>query len=159
LKAILACDLNGGIGFNGRLPWGSIPGDLPRFKSLTHQKAVIMGRGTYESTDMPVPLPNRKNYVVSSTLDSVKDGVTLLNSVEQAATIPDAWVIGGSLLFNSLLAHIDTIELTYVKATHTCDTWINLDQIRSEFELVHNQEWDTHSFQTWKRKCNNTLIV
>ena len=159
MKAILACDLNGGIGFNGKLPWGSIPGDLARFRSLTNKQAVIMGRGTYESSDMPVPLPNRKNFVVSSTLSVVKDGVTLLQTVEEAATIPDSWVIGGSVLFHSLLPYINTLELTYVKSEYVCDTWIDINQIRSEFEIIDATEWETHSFQTWKRKCNNTSIA
>ncbi len=49
MKLIIACDPNGGIGYENRLPWSNIQGDLPRFKRLTEGQTVIMGRNTWDS--------------------------------------------------------------------------------------------------------------
>lgn len=48
MKAIVAVDLNWGIGYKGNL-LKSIPPDLKRFKELTINKVVVMGRETFES--------------------------------------------------------------------------------------------------------------
>ena len=45
MKLILACDVNGGIGYKGKLPWDRLPADLPRFKQLTEGGVVVMGSG------------------------------------------------------------------------------------------------------------------
>ena len=49
MKLIIACDPKGGIGYNGKLPWTNLQGDLPRFKALTSNQVVLMGRKTWES--------------------------------------------------------------------------------------------------------------
>lgn len=54
------------IGFRGALPWPKLPTDLTRFKQLTSNHAIIMGRKTFESKEISsVPLPNRRNVVLS----------------------------------------------------------------------------------------------
>ena len=63
IHLIWAQDTNGGIGKNGKLPW-HISEDLKKFKSLTYNSTVIMGRKTWDS--LPIkPLPNRRNFVLS----------------------------------------------------------------------------------------------
>ena len=65
MKLILACDPKGGIGYKNKLPWNKIQGDLPRFKRLTDDCIIVMGRKTWES--LPVkPLPNRTNLIITS---------------------------------------------------------------------------------------------
>jgi dihydrofolate reductase len=49
MKLIVACDPKGGIGYNNKLPWSKIEGDLPRFKELTTGKVILMGRNTWDS--------------------------------------------------------------------------------------------------------------
>lgn len=44
MKLIIACDPKGGIGYQNKLPWDKLQGDLPRFKELTTGKIVLMGR-------------------------------------------------------------------------------------------------------------------
>ena len=72
MKLIIACDPKGGIGFNGKLPWTNLQGDLLRFKELTTGKVILMGRNTWESLPKK-PLPNRINVVVSSNTISKMD--------------------------------------------------------------------------------------
>lgn len=66
IYAILAHDLEDGIGMqDGRIPW-YIPEDLQRFKKLTMGATVIMGRRTFDSLPPKVrPLPGRRNVVIT----------------------------------------------------------------------------------------------
>ena len=45
MKLILACDPNGGIGYQNKLPWTNIRGDLPRFKRLTRSGTSQCNQG------------------------------------------------------------------------------------------------------------------
>ncbi len=62
---------NLGIGYKGQLPWGKIPEDMARFKQITANGAIIMGRKTYESIGRK--LPNRTNIIISRSLCSIGD--------------------------------------------------------------------------------------
>ena len=64
ISAIVAVDNNWGIGFNNDV-LERIPEDLQRFKSLTTDNIIIMGRNTWDS--LPIkPLPNRITIVITS---------------------------------------------------------------------------------------------
>ena len=68
LTIIAAVSDKGVIGNKGKLPW-NIPADRKRFRNLTRNHSVIMGRRTYESLEEKFrPLPERKNIVLSTTL-------------------------------------------------------------------------------------------
>ena len=45
MEILVACNMNGVIGCNNTLPW-HIPEDLKRFRELTINNVVIMGRKT-----------------------------------------------------------------------------------------------------------------
>ena len=63
INIIVAMTKDQGIGYNNKLPW-YIPDDLKRFKKLTSNSVIVMGRKTWDS--LPIkPLPNRINYVLS----------------------------------------------------------------------------------------------
>ena len=70
LTIIAAASINNVIGNNNKLIW-HIPKDLIRFKELTSNHAVIMGRKTFES--LPYPLPNRLNICLLYTSPSPRD--------------------------------------------------------------------------------------
>ena len=150
MKLIVACDPKGGIGYNNKLPWTNIQGDLPRFKALTSGKVVVMGRNTWESLPKR-PLPNRINVVVSS-----KDipEVTTMNSVPEEDTMDlrDVWLIGGAQLIKSSWHLIDEVHLTKTFAEYTCDTFIDLVKLYSEFSMVYHETNVDHTYEIWKRK-------
>src|SRR5205085_3139912 len=54
------------IGADNRLPW-RLPEDLKRFRQLTLDHAVVMGRKTFESIGKP--LPRRRNIVITRGRD------------------------------------------------------------------------------------------
>ncbi|MDR3272155.1 MAG: dihydrofolate reductase [Flavobacteriaceae bacterium] len=114
---IVAVDENNAIGKDNRLLW-HLPDDLKRFKKLTQNHAVIMGRKTFESIGRP--LPNRLNIVVSQNSKySVPDGVQLVHSLEEAVEEAEKYsknlfVIGGGKIYDQMVNLADTIEMTLV---------------------------------------------
>ena len=73
ISAIVAVDANWGIGYNGQL-LEHISDDLKRFKELTSNNTVVMGRKTWESLPNK-PLPNRFNVVLTSTPSQMEQTV------------------------------------------------------------------------------------
>ena len=111
IKAIAAMSLNRAIGVNGKLPW-HLPEDLKRFKKLTLNQPIVMGRATWESLPKK-PLPDRLNIVISST---PVDGAIWFNSIESLlAQHDDFWCIGGASIYRQLLPFVQRLELTLVK--------------------------------------------
>jgi len=153
MKLILACDPKGGIGYQNKLPWSHIEGDLPRFKELTTGKVVFMGRNTYES--LPVkPLPKRINVVVTSTF--INDVITIPRiSIRDSIHYKDAWIIGGAKLVNTSWWCIDEIHLTKTLSEYTCDAYINLLHLETNYGLESVEGFNDHIYQIWKRKWNN----
>ena len=155
MKAILACDKSGGIGKDGAMPWPKDKKDLSRFKELTQNSTIIMGRSTWESTDMPKPLPNRQNIVVSSKHLTLPELVLQIDNLTDLDIVDDFkidWCIGGAKLFHSLFDKINEIHLTHFRKNYDCDTHIDLARIRENFDLVSDQMCITHNYEIWKRK-------
>ena len=80
VSLIVAVSTNGFIGKDGSLPW-QISEDLKRFRKITSNSVVIMGKNTFLSIGKP--LPNRENIVVSTTLKSA-DGCEIVRSLDEA---------------------------------------------------------------------------
>lgn len=150
MKLIIACDPKGGIGFDGKLPWTNIQGDLPRFKALTTGKVILMGRNTWDSLPKK-PLPNRINVVVTS---QHIDGITTLTSLPARDTMDlhDVWLIGGAKLVNSSWHLLDEIHLSRTFTEYTCDTFIDIVKLEKEFMCWFKEEHTDHSYEIWKRK-------
>ena len=67
ISIIVAIATNGAIGKDNQLLW-HISEDLKYFKRVTAGHTVIMGRKTWESIGRP--LPNRRNIVISRSLNA-----------------------------------------------------------------------------------------
>ena len=155
MKAILACEKDGGIGKDGAMPWPHDKKDLQRFKRLTLGKTILMGSGTWESEGMPKPLPDRQNLVVSSRPLMLPPDVILLDDTNYKTLVVDFkvdWVIGGANLFNSLLHMFDEIHLSHLHKAYECDRHINLAQIEEKFDLLDSTIHLTHTYKIYKRK-------
>jgi dihydrofolate reductase len=137
INAILACDRLGGIPLNGVMPWPRNKEDLLFFKKMTTNSTVIMGRNTWNAVDMPSPLPNRRNIVITSNPIDGVECMTMENfKTNYIYYDSPLWIIGGAKLFHSCLDIIDTIYLTHFTQTYNCDTFIDLDYIHKTFKLV-----------------------
>jgi dihydrofolate reductase len=148
MKLILACDPNGGIGYQNTLPWSNIQGDLPRFKRLTEGQLVVMGRNTWDSLPKK-PLPNRINIVVTSR-PFVQHGVATINKL---LNYPDLyWLIGGAKLIEQAWPYINEIHLTRVYDHYACDTFIDLLYIEHNYVRTYSEMFPDHTYEIWKRK-------
>ena len=137
---IAAVAENNALGKNNELVW-HLPNDFKRFKSLTTNHHIIMGRKTFES--FPKPLPNRVHIVITRQSDYHPEGCIVVDSIEKAiAACPeneDSYIIGGGEIYNLGLPYTDIIEIT--KVHHTFDADAFFPKIKeSEWQLVEAEE-------------------
>ena len=155
MKLIIACDPDGGIGYQNRLPWTNIRGDLPRFKRLTEGQTVIMGRNTWDSLPKK-PLPGRLNIVVSSRPleDEHRYNVFRASELNNWNRPDDVefWLIGGANLINQYWKEIDEVHLTKVYDHYTCDTYVDLLYLETNFNITYSEVFPDHMYEIWKRK-------
>jgi len=81
---IVAIAENGVIGAGGAIPW-RLKSDMQRFKALTLDKPVVMGRKTFVSIGRP--LPKRTNIVVTRDADFRAAGAVVTNSLADARAV------------------------------------------------------------------------
>lgn len=115
LSIIAAHSTNRVIGANNKLPW-HLPDDLKRFKALTIDHSLIMGRKTFESIGKP--LPRRRNIVVTRSTASLGPGVTVAHSVDEAlalvASEDEVFIAGGGEIYKQMLDRASRMYLTIV---------------------------------------------
>jgi dihydrofolate reductase len=147
MKLIIAFDPKGGIGYNGGLPWTNLQGDLLRFKELTTGKIVLMGRNTWDSLPKK-PLPNRTNWVMSSTpINGIKNPDT-----DAIAKEKEVWLIGGAKMIESYWEFVDEVHASRTLSEYTCDTFIDLNKLETEFVCHSKEQCSDHTYEIWKRK-------
>lgn len=151
MKLIVACDPNGGIGYNNKLPWSKIEGDLPRFKRLTDSQVVVMGSNTWDSLPRK-PLIGRLNFIVTSKSLSLPFGAIAVPNLNHFGEFKNAWLIGGAQLINSSWHLIDEVHLTLTFAEYTCDTFIDLLKLSKEFTCNEIESFSDHTYQIWRRR-------
>lgn len=121
------------IGKDKKLLW-DLPDDLKRFREITRNHPVIMGRGTYDHILLTTgkALKNRTNIVVSHNRDKVTapDFIcvdTFEEAIELAKRSPggdsEIFVMGGGKLWSSELSHIQRLYLTIVKDEPEADAF------------------------------------
>jgi thymidylate synthase/dihydrofolate reductase len=119
---IVAMDLSRGIGKSGHLPW-HIPRELALFKQLTMGSTLLVGRKTAET--LP-PLTGRQLHILSRTKPDSTGCPNLHNALR---FFPNAFVIGGKQIYEQVLPdpRVSTLHLSLIKATHDCDTYLEID--------------------------------
>lgn len=125
ISLIVAHDPNRVIGFENKMPW-HIPGDLAYFKAQTMDKAMVMGRKTFESIGRV--LPGRKNIIVTRNADYQVEGAEVVTDLVKAIEIATAhheevMVIGGEQIFRAILPKADRLYITFIQQTFEGDTY------------------------------------
>ena len=149
MKLILACDPKGGIGYQNKLPWDKLQGDLPRFKQLTDGQIVVMGRNTWDSLPKK-PLPNRLNIVITNRQLDLPEQVLATNDLSRIKDY-DVWLIGGARLIESCWDKITEIHLSRTFTEYTCDAYVDLLKLE-EFTMISEEMFSDHSYQIYKRQ-------
>jgi dihydrofolate reductase len=153
ISHLVALSNNFVIGVNNDLPW-KLKKDLQHFSTYTQNKAVVMGRKTFESIGRP--LPNRKNIVISSSLES-QEGLEVVPNLNQAIEVASQWnkdnlageeivLIGGGYVFKESKNIVNKLVLTRVE----CE--INGDVFYPQIDL---SDWKEISQESFKRDSEN----
>ena len=156
ISHLVALSKNFVIGVDNDLPW-KLKKDLQHFSSYTQNKAIVMGRKTYESIGRP--LPKRKNIVISSSLNA-QEGIEIVSSLDQGIQVASQWnidnakseeivLIGGGYVFEESKDMVNKLVLTRVECEIVGDVFypqINLDywkKVSSEaFEQDDENEYN-----------------
>ena len=164
ISHVVAMSNNWVIGVNNDLPW-SLKDDLAHFKKYTTGKIMIMGRKTYESIGRP--LPNRVNYVISSTLKNI-EGVSIFTSLEDAIEAAKIYnldqdianevaIIGGGYLFRDSIHSFNKLVLTRVDCSIDGDVYYpeidfnNWELISSNKFLKNRDNQYDFTVETYKK--------
>lgn len=144
---LVAMARDGLIGAEGRLPW-HLPADLKRFRRLTLDHPIIMGRRTYESIGRP--LDRRTNIVLSRSLIKPPPGRLLARSFDEALALAAAsggerapeevFVIGGAAVFRAALPVAGRIDRTIVEGDWSGDVFFPNDAFDPrQWRVVHRE--------------------
>ena len=154
MNCIVVVDQNWAIGREGKLLF-SLPTDMKRFRSLTLDGTVILGRKTLDSFPGGRPLPRRRNIVITRNVDFDREGIDIVPSPEAAMELSggdeNLWVIGGGSVYAALLSRCKRAYLTKVEAAaQGADTFFpNLDRLPG-WEIEQTSEPVTENGVTYR---------
>lgn len=125
ISVIVAAALDNGIGLNNQLLC-HLSADLKRFKSLTLNHTVIMGRNTWYSLPFR-PLKNRKNVVITDVDGESFEGAVVVGGIQEAIQVmdPDSenFIMGGASIYRQFLPLCSKIYLTRILEAFKADTF------------------------------------
>jgi dihydrofolate reductase len=140
---IWAQSTSGVIGRRGGIPW-QLPEDLVRFRQLTVGHTVVMGRRTWESLPAAVrPLPGRRNVVLTRQTDFMAEGATVVQSLDEALSDPDTWVVGGEQIYTLAMPRASRCEVTEVDIDLPRDNGDVLAPVLDDTWVGTTGEWET----------------
>jgi dihydrofolate reductase len=161
ISIIAAIARNGVIGKNNQLPW-KLPTDMKRFRALTIDHPVIMGRKTFDSIGKP--LKDRLNIVVTRTwvtglhkgclaASSLDNALAMIQRImTQTAGKKEVFVIGGAEIYKEALPIADRMYLTLIQQDFDGDVyfppydnmgWIETDRSSTITDDEYPYEWVT----------------
>lgn len=162
MRAILHCDKEWGIGKKNTLMF-SIPADMKFFRETTSGHTVVMGSNTLLSFPGGKPLKNRRNIVLWPGGEK-RDDCTVVDSLDElfseirGCDVDDVYVIGGAMMYKTLLPYCSEVLVTRVDAVGGADTFFeNLDEnpdftLSSESEPVETNGYKIR-FCTYTNNC------
>ena len=160
IKLICAISKNNVIGKDNKLPW-NISEDLKRFKELTSNNWIVMGRKTFDSIGKP--LPNRKNIVLSKNKSLIIDSVEVFNSPadvidyhKKNSEQKDLYVIGGTYIYELFFEYCEYLYITFVDKEYLGDAFFpkvdwNKWKLISEESGYDDKEKVNFYFRDYKR--------
>ena len=160
IKLICAVSKNNVIGNNNKLPW-SISEDLKRFRELTSENIIVMGRKTYDSIGRP--LPKRENLVLSKNKKLKIENAKVFNTPQEILDFyhkreeeKDLFIIGGNYIYELFIEYCDYLLITFVDKEYTGDAFFpKIDwaewELTNEERKSDDQENLTYYFRDYKK--------
>ncbi len=147
MKLIVAVDKNWGIGKNNGLLF-DLKADMKHFVSHTRGKTVLMGYNTLRSLPGGMPLKGRTNIVLypeGDENDAIEKGYILARSLEElsrevnAHSPEDAYVIGGAMMYHTMLPYCEEAVITKVDADGGATVFLDDLDALDNWQLVASE--------------------
>ena len=158
---IVALSTNGVIGYRNQLPW-HLSADLKRFKALTMDHHLLIGRKTWESIGRV--LPGRRMVVITRNPQFAADGVETATSLEAAIQLAasrsdeEVFIGGGAEIYAHALHRADRMYITRVHIEVPGDAFFPEFDDVAEWRLVDAEHCEPdeknahpYSFLTYQR--------
>lgn len=159
MKAIVAVDENFGLGMKGKLPW-KVPSELIHFKSLTHNKKLVVGRKTAET--LPY-LPDREIICLTRKLVNTCKWknepymfVTKLKDLKNMEN-EDILIAGGGETYKKAFKipdFIDTVHISVIKGVYDCDTFFDRKWLHG-FVIEEKKSYEDFEYYVLKRQYSH----
>lgn len=140
---ILACTKEWGVGYKNKLPW-NVPEELKKFKNITQNSVVVMGRKTIE--ELPI-LKDRELFCLTKKTqkelmllykqsDKCKDCFLIGKNIVHTTTISkllkiqekEIFIAGGAMIYDYIFSNfyfaIKKIYLSFMEKKYECDSYI-----------------------------------
>jgi dihydrofolate reductase len=134
ISIVVAVSKNNVIGKDNQLLW-KLSDDLKRFKKLTTNHCIVMGRKTYDSIGKA--LPNRTNIIITKNKNFHVDDAIILHNIQdvieyaKSKNETELFIIGGGEIYKQALEITNKIYLTKVDVDIDGDTFFH----------YNTQEW------------------
>ena len=138
MKTIFAVDNKWGLGKKNDLLF-NLKADMRHFVEHTRGKVVVMGSNTLLSFPNGMPLKNRTNIVLNpngTDEDATTKGYILVRSLDELFAVikqydqDNIYVVGGAMMYHTLLPYCETAYVTKVDADGGAEVFHdNLDQL------------------------------
>ena len=139
LSIIVAIAENNVIGKDNQLIW-HLPEDLKRFKKITTDHTIIMGRKTFESLGRI--LPNRKHVILCNDMElEINDeNVEVLSDISMLDKYINSeeehFIIGGATIYRLLMPYANKMYVTLIHQEFEGDV---------SFPEIKEEEWEVVS--------------
>ncbi|MBL4724380.1 MAG: dihydrofolate reductase [Lutibacter sp.] len=147
ITIIAAVAENNALGKDNQLIW-HLPADLKRFKKVTLNHHIIMGRKTFES--LGKPLPNRTSIIITRNTTYKADGCIVVNSLQEALEAAkedeNPYILGGADIYNQAIKIADELDLTFVHHSFEADAF---------FPKIDKEIWKETSREDFKADEKN----
>lgn len=130
------------IGKKGGMAW-YIPEELKRFKSITMNHPIIMGRKTHESIGKA--LKGRTNIIITRDENYKAEGCLVVTSLDEALNLAqkqegsdEIFIIGGGQIYQEAINMADKLYLTYIDKEIEGDVFF---PDYSQFKQTSQSDW------------------
>lgn len=152
LTIIAAMDREGGIGYEGGLPWPRISTEMTHFSRATKAAdLLIAGSLTWAGLS-----PRLQKRVMRISRESKHDQ---LDTVWEQAKSLDVWVIGGGQLYTLFLPFADRLVLSYIDGSFPADTFFPTAEFRADapFAFSNPYHWEKNPASPFPRGWQRCL--
>lgn len=156
ISLVVAAAENGVIGKDNQLLW-KLSSDLKRFKAITTNHYILLGRKTFESIGKP--LPNRTSLIISRNYTCDFENCFVFKTINEAIVFAaqqnqeEIFVIGGGEIYKQTLPLANKIYLTLVHTEIEGDTYFDYDE--SNWVVKHKQI----ILQDEKNEFDSTYVI